>query len=172
MATAGTNIGQCCAFLTRKTLEQFSGAFFNIYGICRFPALAYLFLLDMFSVIRSYEFTIIIRYSRKISDSHGDIRANLSCSLLSCNMSVCSFSAKFSYTLEWKWLFSRFISVFQVISFFFVVDMLSQTLFIWYISQFLRQWTSARLYLANGSSELTQQCGPQSGTSSHWIKKG
>ena len=103
LAAAGTNIGQCCAFLTRKTLEQFLGAFFNIYGICRLPALACLFLLDMFSVIHSYEFTIItIRYSRKISDSHRDIRANLSCSLLSCNMSVCSFSAKFSYTLEWK----------------------------------------------------------------------
>jgi len=46
--------------------------------------------------------------------------------------------------------------------------MLPQALFIWYISQFLRQWTSARLYLASASSELTQQCGSQAGTSSHW----
>lgn len=51
---------------------------------------------------------------------------------------------------------------------FFVADMLSQALFIWYISQFLRQQTSARLYLASRSGKLMQQYGSQTRTSSQW----
>lgn len=69
--------------------------------------------------------------------------------------------------------------LFQIISFSTfllpVADMLSHALFIWYISQFLRQWTPARLYLARGRSQLIQQkiLGSQAETASlNYINKG